>query len=69
MAMPDFADEVVNSEILSLQETTDVFMHFTAKEKPSLPYAAAARKGLQIQVCHRFQSSAYRSVIEHSLLF
>jgi len=61
MTVEEFADEVVKSGLLSLQETTDIFMHFTAKEKPRVPYPTKARIGLQMQVCRRFQSSAYRS--------
>lgn len=61
MCVQDFADEVVKTDILTLQETTDIFLHFTAKEKPDLTYPSNPRVGLQKQVCHRFQSSAYRS--------
>ncbi len=62
MRVEDFADEVVKSGLLSLKQTTDLFMHFTAsKNKPRLPYPLEPRKGLHIQAVHRFQSSAYRS--------
>ena len=61
MDVKDFADAVVNSGLLSLQETTDIFMFFTAGSKPDLPYPVSPRRGLHIQRCHRFQSSAYRS--------
>lgn len=63
MSVQDFADEVVHSKILTLEETTDLFLHFTAtKSKPtSNKFPICPRVGLQKQVCHRFQSSAYRS--------
>merc|ERR1712029_415780 len=43
-------------------ETTDLFLHFTAKDKPSIGrFEAAPRKGLPRQTCRRFASSHYRS--------
>ena len=47
--------------MLSLQETTDIFLNFTAKQKPALEYPINPRIGMKAQLCHRFQSSAYRS--------
>ena len=47
--------------MLTLQETTDIFLNFTAKQKPSLLYPVKSRVGMKPQTCHRFQSSAYRS--------
>lgn len=38
MALEDFANEAAQSGILTLQETTDVFLYFTARNKPSLNY-------------------------------
>ena len=61
MDVEDFADEVVKSDVLSLQETTDIFLHFTATRKPVLRYPTEPRSGLQRRICQRFQSSAYRS--------
>ena len=61
MGVEDFADEVANSGLLTLQQTTDLFMYFTARVKPRLLYPEAPRKGLHIQAVHRFQSCAYRS--------
>ena len=43
MAVEDFADFVAQSGMLSLQETTDIFLHFTAKHKPVLDYPSVAR--------------------------
>ena len=50
MNVQDFADEVVTHDILSLQETKDIFMHFTAKKKPQVLYPAKSRIGLKMQV-------------------
>lgn len=62
MEVEDFADEVAKSGLLTLKQTTDLFMHFTAtKNKPELSYPVEPRKGLHTQVVRRFQSSAYRS--------
>ena len=61
MSITDFADVVATSGMLTLQETNDMFLHFTAKQKPSLEYDFKARRGLMVQVCARFGSSAYRS--------
>lgn len=52
MNVQEFADDVVKSKILTLQETTDIFMHFTAKNKPDIEYPIKARRGLQMQVHH-----------------
>ena len=38
MALEDFANDAAQSGILTLQETTDVFLYFTARNKPSLMY-------------------------------
>ncbi|XP_076318318.1 BTB/POZ domain-containing protein 6-B-like isoform X2 [Tachypleus tridentatus] len=61
MALEEFANGPAQSKILTLQETTDIFLHFTAKNKPILNFPTRPRTGLKSQVCHRFQSSAYRS--------
>ena len=61
MGVEDFADEVAKSGLLTLQQTTDLFMYFTARVKPQLSYPVEPRKGLHIQAVHRFQSCAYRS--------
>ena len=38
MALEDFANDAAQSGILTLQETADVFLYFTARNKPSLLY-------------------------------
>lgn len=61
MSLEEFANGVAQSDILTPQETIDIFLHFTANRKPSLDFSTKSRSGLKMQVCHRFQSCAYRS--------
>lgn len=61
MTLEEFANGVAQTGILTPQETIDIFLSFTAKNKPSLQYSTKPRTGLKTQVCHRFQSCAYRS--------
>lgn len=61
MKLDEFANGAAQSGILTLQETNDVFLYFTALHKPQLPFLCTPRRGLKPQRCHRFQSTAYRS--------
>lgn len=61
MSLEEFANNVAQTGILTQQETIDVFLHFTACNKPQLSFPVKPRQGLKTQVCHRFQSCAYRS--------
>lgn len=61
MALDDFANGAAQSGILTLNETNDIFLWYTAAKKPELQFVSNARKGLVPQRCHRFQSCAYRS--------
>lgn len=61
MSLEEFANGPAQSGLLTLQETTDIFLHFTARSKPSVLFPTRKRVGLQIQICRRFRSSAYRS--------
>lgn len=61
MTLEEFANGVAQSGILTPAETIDIFLNFTAQQKPSLEYSTKSRAGLKTQVCHRFQSCAYRS--------
>lgn len=61
MSLEEFANGPAQSGILTLRETTDIFLHYTAKHKPNLPFKHKSRTGLHPLRCHRFQSSAYRS--------
>lgn len=61
MSLEEFANGVAQSGILTPQETIDIFLNFTALRKPSLDFPDRSRSGLKMQVCHRFQSCAYRS--------
>ncbi|XP_050672013.1 BTB/POZ domain-containing protein 6-B isoform X2 [Leptidea sinapis] len=61
MTLEEFANSAAQLGILTPQETIDIFLHFTASTKPQLSYPVKARTGLKAQICHRFQSCAYRS--------
>lgn len=61
MTLQEFADGAAQSNILTLTETHDIFLWFTANNKPRLDFPLMKRTGLVPQRCHRFQSSAYRS--------
>ncbi|KAG5895181.1 hypothetical protein JTB14_007347 [Gonioctena quinquepunctata] len=61
MTLEEFANGAAQIGILTQQETIDIFFHFTANNKPCLQYPIKPRAGLKSQVCHRFQSCAYRS--------
>lgn len=61
MTLEQYANSVAQLGILTQQETIDIFLHFTAKLKPSLNFMTKPRNGLKAQICHRFLSCAYRS--------
>ena len=61
MTLEQFANRVAQLGILTHQETIDIFLSFTAKVKPSMSFPVKPRNGLKTQICHRFQSCAYRS--------
>uniref|UniRef100_A0A1B0CP17 BTB domain-containing protein n=2 Tax=Lutzomyia longipalpis TaxID=7200 RepID=A0A1B0CP17_LUTLO len=61
MTLEEFANGVARLGILTPQETIDIFLYFTAKNKPTLNFSSKPRTGLKTQICHRFQSCAYRS--------
>ncbi|XP_053700385.1 BTB/POZ domain-containing protein 6-B-like [Synchiropus splendidus] len=61
MSLQEFADGPAQSDILTLEETRNLFLWYTAANKPRLDFPLVARQGLAPQRCHRFQSSAYRS--------
>ena len=61
MTLEEFANGPAQCGVLTPQETTDIFLYFTANNKPELPFKRKGRSGLQPVKCHRFQSSAYRS--------
>ena len=50
MSLEEFANEAAQAGILSLKETTDLFLHFTAKNKPNVNYPTKCRQGLKPQV-------------------
>ncbi|XP_014289121.1 BTB/POZ domain-containing protein 6-B isoform X1 [Halyomorpha halys] len=61
MSLDEFANGPAQAGLLTQKETIDIFLHFTALVKPSLNFPIKSRAGLKSQVCHRFQSCAYRS--------
>ena len=61
MSLEDFANSAAQCKVLTLTETNEIFLYFTAQQKPELPFACYQRRGLQPHRCHRFQSCAYRS--------
>ncbi|KAI5108418.1 BTB/POZ domain-containing protein 6-B isoform X1 [Silurus meridionalis] len=61
MTLTEFANGVAQFDFLTPQETRDIFLWFTAAEKPSLDFPVTPRTGLEPERCRRFRSSAYRS--------
>lgn len=61
MTLAEFANGVAQFDFLTPQETRDIFLWFTAAEKPRLDFPVSPRTGLEPQRCRRFRSSAYRS--------
>lgn len=61
MSLEEFADGPAQSNVLTLQECHDLFLHFTSRQSPKLAFTKVCRKGLSQYTVHRFQSSAYRS--------
>lgn len=61
MTLEQYANSVAQLGILTQEETIDIFLHFTAKSKPTLNFITKPRNGLKAQICHRFLSCAYRS--------
>ncbi|XP_054879015.1 LOW QUALITY PROTEIN: BTB/POZ domain-containing protein 6-B-like [Poeciliopsis prolifica] len=61
MSLQEFADGPAQSEVLTLAETHNIFLWYTATNKPQLDFLWEKRVGLAPQRCHRFQASAYRS--------
>ncbi|XP_067894599.1 BTB/POZ domain-containing protein 6-B isoform X3 [Heterodontus francisci] len=61
MTLEEFANGAAQCDLLTLEQTHDIFLWYTALKKPQLEFPTSQRKGLASQRCHRFQSSAYRS--------
>uniref|UniRef100_UPI00398F5B03 BTB/POZ domain-containing protein 6-B isoform X1 n=3 Tax=Pristiophorus japonicus TaxID=55135 RepID=UPI00398F5B03 len=61
MTLEEFANGAAQCDLLTLEQTHDIFLWYTALKKPQLEFPTTQRKGLAPQRCHRFQSSAYRS--------
>lgn len=50
MSLEEFANGAAQMGILTDQETIDIFLHFTALNKPALQYPIKPRAGLKSQV-------------------
>jgi len=50
MNLEEFANSAAQTGILTHQETIDLFLHFTASNKPQLCFATKPRQGLKTQV-------------------
>lgn len=50
MNLEEFANSAAQTGILTQQETIDVFLHFTASNKPQLCFPIKPRQGLKTQV-------------------
>ena len=61
MTVEEFADTAAQSGLLTAEETNNIFLHYTAQNKPKLPFEVRRRSGLMPQSCLRFQSCAFRS--------
>ncbi|XP_062851797.1 BTB/POZ domain-containing protein 6-A [Trichomycterus rosablanca] len=61
MTLDEYANSVAQYDFLTPQETRDIFLWFTAAEKPRLDFPITPRTGLELQRCTRFRSSAFRS--------
>lgn len=51
MSLDEFANIAAQMGIFTPQETIDIFLHYTAKNKPRLDYPTKPRAGLKPQVC------------------
>ncbi|XP_006103071.1 BTB/POZ domain-containing protein 6-like [Myotis lucifugus] len=61
MTLEEFANGAAQLDILTLEETHNIFLWYTAANRPPLDFLLTKRRGLAPQRCHRFQSSAYCS--------
>uniref|UniRef100_A0A4W4HB55 BTB domain-containing protein n=1 Tax=Electrophorus electricus TaxID=8005 RepID=A0A4W4HB55_ELEEL len=60
LSLQEFADNAAQSGVLTLEETRDLFLWFTAADKPVPGFPVAPRAGLRPRRCRRFQSAARR---------
>lgn len=54
MTLEEFANGAAQIGILTHEETINIFLHFTANNKPALQYPVKARAGLKSQVLSSF---------------
>lgn len=60
MNLEEFANSAAQTGILTQQETIDVFLHFTASNKPQLCFPTKPRQGLKTQVSIIKQNHLFR---------
>lgn len=53
MNLEEFANSAAQTGILTHQETIDLFLHFTASNKPQLCFPTKPRQGLKTQVSEK----------------
>lgn len=59
MNLEEFANSAAQTGILTHQETIDVFLHFTASNKPQLCFSTKPRQGLKTQVSEMYYGKIY----------
>lgn len=62
MNLEEFANSAAQTGILTQQETIDVFLHFTASNKPQLGFPIKPRQGLKTQVNSTEVQVVYKKV-------
>lgn len=67
MTLEEFANGAAQMGILTHEETINIFLHFTANNKPTLQYPTKARAGLKSQV--RYALINYRNFYKTKLFF
>lgn len=66
MNLEEFANSAAQTGILTHQETIDLFLHFTASNKPQLCFPTKSRQGLktQVGVTHHHSRVEYKVAIQ-----
>ncbi|MFH4983342.1 hypothetical protein AB6A40_010051 [Gnathostoma spinigerum] len=57
MTINEFANGPARSGLLTCLETNNIFLYFTAEEKPQLPFPTMPRSGFSLSICSRFQTT------------
>lgn len=64
MNLEEFANSAAQTGILTHQETIDVFLHFTASNKPQLCFPTKPRQGLKTQVSEAYYAKSYTAKLD-----